>query len=217
MSLFPRRKPQGKPTGPVSLVTGTHRSPGMTIVAADVERRPPENVLDLGPSSSENLAFLTRFTDNISILDIAGSDQLRAPRAAPLTIDVDELRFGHPGVRFDLILLWDLLHYVARREAPRFSARLVEVCRPGTLVLLLASASAPIPPVPLRFRILDREHLLYEVLSDERIPAPGWTVRDVEKTLAGFEPVRYFQLRNGLQEFVFRFLGDGSAVAAAQS
>jgi len=207
MSLFSRRKPQGKPTGPVSLVTGTHRSPGLTILTADIERRPPESVLDLGPSSRENLSFLTRFTDNVSILDVAGSDQLRSPRAAPLVIDLDELRLGHPGACFDLILLWDLLHYVNRREAQSFSARLAAVCRPGALVLLLASASTPIPPVPLRFRILDREHLLYEVLSDERIPAPGWTARGIEKVMDAFEPVRYFQLRNGLQEFVFRFLG----------
>ncbi len=205
MRFFSRRKPQGKSVGPVSLVTGSHRSPGLTILAAEIERRPPASVLDLGPASSENLAFLTRFTDNVSILDIAGSDQLRAPRAAPLRIAADELRFGASEVRFDLVLLWDLLHYVARHEIPLFSARLAEVCRPGSLLLLLASASAPIPPVPLRFRILDREHLLYEVLSDERMPAPGFTVRDVEKAMKGFEPVRCFQLRNGFQEFVFRY------------
>ena len=69
----------------------------------------------------------------------------------------------------------------------------------------MASAAATIPPRPLRFRIVDREHLHYEVPDEARLPAPGFTVREVEKLMTGFEPVRFFQLRNGLQEFLFRY------------
>jgi hypothetical protein len=229
--LFSRRKPKGKPIGPTSLITGCHRSPGLSGLTAELKHRSPESVLDLGASSSENLAFLTRFTDNVSILDIAslgtmtqdnpkqegratarrdlrGSGQRRTPQAPPLRIAIEEISLESADGPFDLILMWDLLHYIERGQVASFVTRLAKSSRPGTLVHMLASGATAIPTLPVRFRIQDSQHLLYEVLSEERLPAPGFTVREVENLMQGFEPVRFFQLRNGLQEFLFRYRGD---------
>jgi hypothetical protein len=69
---------------------------------------------------------------------------------------------------------------------------------------------APIPLTPIRFKIHDRETLDYLVASGERVAAPQLRTRDVETFLQQFEPEQLFQLRNGLQEFLFRFRGEGA-------
>ena len=44
---------------------------------------------------------------------------------------------------------------------------------------------------------------------DERLDTqPTHRALFTEGMMQGFEPVRFFQLRNGLQEFLFRYAGD---------
>ena len=52
--------------------------------------------------------------------------------------------------------------------------------------------------MPLKLKIQDRDHLYYEVVGERWGEAPHFTPREVEQLMKGFEPVRFFQLRNGL-------------------
>lgn len=206
MSWFSRRKPQGEFPPEVGVTDGAHRSPGVAALSEEMSKRRVESILDLGGSHNENLAYLGQYCGNIVIHDVMGAsgEPSAAPRASLFQVDEKALALA-AQTRFDVVLLWDLLHYVERSQVEPFVARLGELARPEALVLLLASGSTPIPLTPIRFKIRDSDHLHYEVTTDRRGPAPRFTPRQVERMMNGFRPLRFFQLRNGLQEFLFRY------------
>lgn len=206
--FFSRRKPRGEYPAGVGVTQGTHRSPGLAALAEELSKRRTGAVLDLGASFGENLRFLSRFSSNIVIRDLvsARGERLNGPRASLFQIDVDTLDVADETL-YDVILLWDLLHYVDRSDRERFVARIAELSRPGALMLLLASGSTPIPLTPVKFKIQDGANLVYEVQTERRSPSPHFTPRSVERLMKGYRPVRFFQLRNGLQEFLFSYEG----------
>ncbi len=216
MSWFKRRKPvydktrsQASPgSESPGLVTGHHRSPAWAILTEELGRYPPRSILDLGSSSTENLSFLSSFCDQISIQDFfrATSDARSSTRSAIFRFGDDVLRsLPADEEKFDVVLLWDLLHYFDRSLVPQLISAIAARCRPQALIYFLASTMAPIPLTPIRFKIRDRETLEYFIESEARAAAPWLQTRDVESYLQDFEPEQLFQLRNGLQEFLFRY------------
>ncbi len=210
MSWFSRRKSSPKAPGPGRLETGVHRSPGLDRLCSELDRRRPEAILDLGASSTENVRFLSRFTANLCIQDIFhGVCDESGLRSEVFRFgDSESLELPAAGERFDVVLMWDLIHYFKPEDLRLFIARLAGYCQPDALVLLIASSVASIPLVPIKFRIESVDSLHYTVPEGERIAPTGFNTRQVEGVMQGFEPVRFIQLRNGLQEFLFRYAGE---------
>lgn len=210
MSWFSRRKPAPSAPGPSRLETGVHRSPGLARLCSELDRRRPESILDLGSSSTENVRFLSRYTANLCIQDIFhGACVDSGVRSTAFRFgDVEALELPAAGDCFDVILMWDLVHYFEPNDLRYFIARLTAYCRPEALVLLIASSVASIPLVPIKFRIVAADALHYSVPEGDRMAPAGYNTRQVESVMESFEPVRYIQLRNGLQEFLFRYAGE---------
>ena len=198
-----KRFKRGAEAGKLS--DGLHHSPGLELIYEHFAQDSPAAILDLGTSSKRNLDALSELTDDLLILGCfhaaheSGARGERFDFGDPESIDLPDRH-----EEFELILLWDLLHYWRRRkDAEAFAARVVDRLAPGGLILAQASAQVPIPPVPIQFKIAGRNKLDYE-LADNRVPSPALPMRAVEKMLAPCRPLRVFQLRNGLQEFVLR-------------
>ncbi len=213
MSWFSRRKHKVEALGPAVLQTGVYRSPGLTRLGKELDRRRPESILDLGPSSTENVNFFSRYTTNLCIQDLFhGACHDTGRRSTAFRFGAAEtLEFPALGDRFDVVLMWDLIHYFAPEERRRFVARLARYCQPNAFVFLLGSSITSIPLVPIHFKIEDEQSLFYTVSEDERMEPGGLTTRLVEGLMDNFEPLRCFQLRNGLQEFLFRYDGGETA------
>ena len=209
MSWFSRRKSSPAVPGPGRLDTGVHRSPGLGRLCSELDRRRPEAILDLGASSTENVRFLSRFTGNLCIQDIfhGACDESGLRSEAFRFGEVDSLELPAIEERFDVVLMWDLIHYFEPDDLRRFITRLAGYCQADALVLLIASSVAAIPLVPIKFRIESVDSLHYSVPEGERVAPRGFMTRQVEGMMEGFEPVRFIQLRNGLQEFLFRYTG----------
>ena len=209
MSWFSKRKSAPSAPGPGRLETGVHRSPGLSRLCSELDRRRPEAILDLGASSTENVRFLSRFTGNLCIQDIfhGACDESGVRSEAFRFEDVEALELPAEGERFDAVLMWDLIHYFETDDLRHFIARLAGYCQPDALILLIASSVASIPLVPIKFRIESADSLHYTVPEGERVAPVGFNTRQVESVMEGFEPVRFIQLRNGLQEFLFRYAG----------
>ncbi len=209
MSWFSRRRSAPAVPGPGRLETGVHRSPGLARLCSELDRRRPESILDLGASSTENVRFLSRFTANLCIQDIFHeSCDESGVRSEPFRFsDAESLELPAAGERFDVILMWDLIQYLEPGDLRPFVARVAGYCQPEALVLLTASSVASIPLVPIRFKIEAADSLHYTVPEGERVAPAGFKTRQIEGMMQGFEPVRFFQLRNGLQEFLFLYAG----------
>ncbi len=208
MSWFRRRRPEPDALGP--LQNGLHRSPGLARLCSELGRRRPESILDLGASSTENVSFLSRYTANLCIQDLFhGACVEPGRRSSTFRFgSVESLELPAAGERFDVVLMWDLIHYFELDDRRDFVARIGGYCRPEALVLLAASSVAAIPLEPIQFKIESEESIHYTVPAGERTGPAGFNTRQIEGLMQGFEPVRFFQLRNGLQEFLFRYTGD---------
>jgi hypothetical protein len=105
--------------------------------------------------------------------------------------------------RFDAVLVWDLINYLERREVAALARQLARFCRPGALVFALISILKQIPAEPMRFRILDREHLAYEIKTAAVRPCPRYAPAELNELLRGFRLDRSFLMRHGTQEYLF--------------
>jgi len=105
--------------------------------------------------------------------------------------------------RFDAVLTWDLINYLERREVAALARHVARFCNPGALLFALISIHKQIPAEPMRFRIVDREHLAYEPRNAAVRPCPRYAPAELNELLRGFRLDRSFLLRHGIQELLF--------------
>jgi methyltransferase family protein len=105
--------------------------------------------------------------------------------------------------RFDAVLIWDLINYLERREVAALARQLARFCRPGAMLFALISILKQIPAEPMRFRILDQEHLAYETRTAAVRPCPRYAPAELNELLRGFRLDRSFLMRHGTQEYLF--------------
>lgn len=216
--FFKSRKPSGQQGNGMGLTTGSHRAPGLAESCREMRDRGEASILDLGASSTENVQFFSGFSPNVTVLGLfqSCSERLGSGQRSDIFRFDDEAGKSLPKgqEQFDLVVAWDLLHYFDNAGFVPFNKALSRLCRPGALVYLIAANHAPIYKQPIHFRI-EKDDSLFYTLPDvgEAGDAPHLTTRDVEQRMAGFRPLRLFQLRNGMQEFIFRFPGSASEEA----
>ncbi len=115
---------------------------------------------------------------------------------------VGSLPLPEGEARFDVILMWDLLHYIDPAERRAFGQRLAGLARPGAMVFAFAASSREIPAAPIHFRIEAADRLRYGISGSDKLPPPRLGARDVEQAMVSFTAERIFQLRNGFQEII---------------
>lgn len=217
MGWFSKRKPVVEALGPAGLTSGVYRSPGLERLSRELDHQRPGSILDLGASSTENVGYFSRYTPNLRIQDLFHSacEETGRRSTAFRFGATDSLELPAAGERFDVVLIWDLIHYFEPAERRPFITRLATHCEPEALVFLMASSSTPLPLIPIQFKIASEDSLFYTVPEDERTEPGGLTTRLIEGVMVDFAPVRFFQLRHGIQEFLFRYKG-GEEPAASE-
>jgi hypothetical protein len=76
-------------------------------------------------------------------------------------------------------------------------------CRPGALIFALMWSQKQIPAQPIRFRIQEKGHLVYERRTELERPGPRYVPAEISGLLKGFRVDRSFLLRHGIQEYLF--------------
>lgn len=175
----------------------TYSSPGLEKIVADFSGDGGVRVLDLGPTVPENVAFLARFASEIQIVD-AMRESVEADRAIRI---LEGLLPEYPGT-IDLVLLWDCLNYLSPDEGRALVAAIAPLCRPEARCLAMVFTSDTMPASPLKYRVVDERHLLYERSTSEETGSPQMPPAAVERVLGEFSLEHAFVLRNGVREFV---------------
>jgi hypothetical protein len=201
MNLSAPRDPQGS--------SEVHKSLGLKALLDRVRDDQIYSILDLGPALEANVQFWSQFTCRLHIHDFYRSYRERKPAPVPeeesdAAMFSSLLSFNDQTV-FDIILAWDLFNYLELKELEALVQRLSRWCRPGTMLFTLISSLPKIAMLPMMFRILNGEQLMYKIPTRATRPSPRHQPRDIIKLMSGFTVSNSFLSRHGIQEYVFVF------------
>ena len=169
-------------------------------------------VLDIGPTSSTNINFVTGLGHSIYMAnlveDAAKPEWMAAasPGDTPV-FDVDrflQTNLNFSGRTFDVVIFWDTLDYLPERLVAPLLGRLQESMRPGGLLLAFfhSKSAAASSSHDVAFY---RYHLTGEDVVGMR-PAGDYPLRNIynnrqiENLLQAFGSFRFFLAKDNLRE-----------------
>lgn len=190
---------------PVVVEPDVHRSLALAALLDEIRGR-RLTVLDLGSAVGSNVEFFSQFGCKLYIEDLYAALSTRVPSGEGDDLAGPEFFTEFLAIpedtRFDVVLAWDRLNYLHRKELARFGEQLRRYTLPGALVFALISYHKQIPAQPHCFRIQDEEHLVYERRTAGERPSPRLAPSEVTGLLKGFRVDRSFLLRHGIQEYL---------------
>ena len=184
----------------------THKSLALAALCQRLRHDRKYHILDLGAALGANIAFFSQFRCKLYIEDFYQS--VVEARAAETEATSPEQLYQKllpyaEDIRFDVILCWDLFNYLPRQELQMLLKHLAQHCQRGTLLFSLIATQRQIPAQPTLFKIMDDENLIYEMDSSDLRPSIEYKPRDLKLLMQGFQAANTFQLRSGMQEFLF--------------
>lgn len=185
------------------------RSSGWEMLLKHMREQDGLRVLDIGPTSSQNINLLTNMGHSVYMADVVyealrGNWQL--PPAEGETkpgFNVEgffQENLNFPGREFDVVLLWATLDYVPEALVSPLVHRLRAVTHPGGKVLAVFH-SKPEGDYTAYCRYHLTETGEVEMQQSERFPILRvYTNRTIERLFEGFAGNRFFLARDNLYE-----------------
>jgi hypothetical protein len=197
---------------------GIQKSLGLGALVQQLQPDRKYTILDLGPAMGANLEFWSQYPCKIHLADFAGilnsgaldededqeeEEEEEDPRLFDWILPFDA------EVRFDIILCWDFFNYIKLNKVTLLVRHLSRFCTSGTLLFALLSSAQKMPAKPTVYKILDPERIQYMAQTGSLVDSPRYNPRDINKMMVGFEVSNSFLLRNGIQEYLFVYEGEG--------
>lgn len=168
-------------------------------------------VLDIGPTSSQNINFLTGLGHSVYMADLV-HESLAGPwtlppeeEGGPPGFDVkgffeQNLNFG--GREFDVVLLWTTLDYIPQSLVEPLIEHLHHAVNPGGRILAIFHSKATGPDTAFcRYHLTDTDTV--EMQESEAHPIlRAYTNRTIEKLFSGFSNYRFFLAKDNLYEVI---------------
>lgn len=199
---------QAKPT--VKTSTGkrtSRRSTGFTEFTRSLAGFDQLSVLDLGPTSSANISFLTEFGGRVYNEDILrGSlDPDYAIRLEDGAEALDPQKFfsenlNYPEHHFDAILCWDVPDYLHESLVKPMVERIHKILKAGGILLAFFHTKDAGPDFPYcRYHIVNGEVLDLEPRPDFRLQRI-FNNRHIENLFRDFASKKFFLARDNIRE-----------------
>ena len=185
-----------------------YRSLGFGLITGYLKEQSKPKILDLGPSVSANIAYLSQYHSKLYIENL--SDSVHDINAAMHVGEGREQAIAscfqsYGDTQFDVILAWDLFNYLDLEALAKSMDYLSRYCRHGTRLYALVGIGKQILDSPSRFEIVDDDQLRYGVATDSGRRSPQHSIPDLLRRLPEFVVRRTYLLRNGMQEYVFGY------------
>jgi hypothetical protein len=208
-------KAQGEPNrASRTVLTGPRiprHSSGWAAMLKHLQEHSDLRVLDIGPTSSQNINFLTGLGHSVYMADIVQESLTGSWMLPPEEEDEDplfnvpafleqNLNFGGRG--FDVVLLWTTLDYVPQGLVQPFIEHLQEAVNPGGRVLAIFHGKTTGPNTSFcRYHVTGTDTV--EMQESERHPVQRvYTNRTIEKLFSGFSNNRFFLAKDNLYEVI---------------
>ncbi len=169
-------------------------------------------VLDIGPTSSTNINFVTGLGHSIYMAnlveDAAKPEWMVSPAPGePAVFDVDRFLAANlhfSGRTFDVVIFWDTLDFLPERLVAPLLGRLQDAMRPGGLLLAFfhskSSSAGPVADTAFyRYHLTGAD--VVEMRSAGNYPLRNiYNNRQVENLLQAFGSFRFFLAKDNLRE-----------------
>lgn len=213
LDLF--RRPKDEPqSSSRTVLTGPkvpRHSSGWSALLKHLQQESGLRVLDIGPTSPQNINFLTSMGHSVYMADVV-HEALSGPWTLPPEEDgadpgfdlagffEQNLNFG--GREFDVVLLWTTLDYVPDALVQPLIDRLQQVVSPGGLILAIFHSKATGPHTSFcRYHVTSSDSI--EMQESEPHPVRrAYTNRGIEKLFSGFSNYRFFLAKDNLYEVI---------------
>jgi hypothetical protein len=170
-------------------------------------------VLDIGPTSSTNINFITALGHSIYLAnlveDAARSEWMIAQEDGPGRFDVERFlaaQLSFSGRGFDIVLFWDTADFVPPELLGPVLERLHHVMAPGGQLLAMfhatpgPSAQGPKPEF-CRYHLTDTSTVDVQRAGEYPLLST-YTNRQIETLLASFKAYRFFLGKDNVREVV---------------
>jgi len=169
-------------------------------------------VLDIGPTSSGNINFITSLGHSIYLANLV-EDAVKKewtpsqPDGTPGAFDVERFLSTHltfSGRGFDIVLLWDTADYLPEPVVAPVLQRLHQVMEPNGQMLAMfhSGSTASVTPVKAdfsRYHLTDTNRLDVQRAGDYPL-LNTFTNRQIEKLLEDFKSFTFFLSKDNVRE-----------------
>jgi 2-polyprenyl-3-methyl-5-hydroxy-6-metoxy-1,4-benzoquinol methylase len=166
-------------------------------------------VLDIGPTSSTNINYITSLGHSIYMANIV-EEALKPEWVVPATDGGEasfnvkgflETNLNFSGRKFDVVILWDTADFLPEELVEPVFSRLHEVMEPGGLMLAFFHATAE-PGAPFcRYHLTDTE--VVDMQKAGTYPVIQiYSNRKVENLLHQYSTYRFFLAKDSLREVI---------------
>lgn len=194
----------------------SRHSSGWKEMLKNLQRRESLRVLDIGPTSSGNINFITGMGHSIYMSNLveeaAHPDWLKQDAAGETRFDVDgflEANLNFSGRVFDVVLLWDASDYLPELLLVPLMRRLYEVLAAEGMMLAFFHAKASggsLSPAPVetsfrRYTLTAEETVKHHRAGDFPL-VTMYNNRQIESLLKDFSNFRFFLAKDNLREVI---------------
>lgn len=185
----------------------SRRSTGFTEFTRSLAGSNQLSVLDLGPTSSANISFLTGFGGRVYNEDIlrASLDPVFVSKHADGSAALDAEKFfsenlDYPEAQFDAILGWDIPDYLHEALVKPMVERIHKILKPSGILLAFFHTKDAGPDSPYcRYHIVNGEVLDLEPRHDFRLQRI-FNNRHIENLFKDFASKKFFLARDNIRE-----------------
>lgn len=168
-------------------------------------------MLDIGPTSSQNINFLTELGHSVYMADVV-HESVTGGWIRPPAEEGDAPGFDVPGFfeqnlnfggrEFDVVLLWDTLDYIPQSLVQPLVDHLRQAVRKGGYILSTFHGKATGPNTSFcRYHLTATDSI--EMQQSEAHPIQRvYTNRTIEKLFAEYSNYRFFLAKDNLYEVI---------------
>ncbi|MFV8781279.1 hypothetical protein ACNKU7_02545 [Microbulbifer sp. SA54] len=179
-----------------------HRSFGLAALTTEMVKS-GDRILDLGPLSSGTTQAFLQLNCQCHIEDLIEYLAENQSAEDPLAALEDHLLPKPAGLKFDVILCWDILNFL-ELDVIRHLVRLLQPhLKQGTILHTMRYTGRNQPRKPRRFRLLD--NFCYEYIDDPEyptVPSKGHSTVTLLKCMDRFSLFNSLMKREGMDQNV---------------
>ncbi len=201
---------QDKASGPGSGERIPRHSSGWGQLLTHLRSQESLRVLDIGPTSSNNINYITSLGHSIYMANLAEESArpewiVAGEDGEPSRFDVEgfvKTNLNFSGRTFDVVILWDTADYLPEPLLAPVMERLYEVMQPGGQLLAYFHSKNTGPEAAFRRYHLSDKDVVEMQLQGSQPLLHAFNNRQIEKLLGSFSGTRFFLAKDSLREVV---------------